>query len=451
MLARISMLLAFLVALPAFCQVEPSAAGGAVAPEDQSEMMTPPPVSGLLYPNIARTDVRSNYLSAAVTANVAYIDNVLPAATATPLNDYLPVSDYIYSILPTFSLDRTTPLQHLTMTYRPAIAFYTPTSALNNVDHDAEIVFQDRLSPNVSISLQDFFLRTSNVFNESYPFAAGGLTGTTQTPVPAVIAPFAEQMRNIANGAFTYQFGANAMVGGGGSVINYDFPNPTLTTGLYNSNGGGGSGFYTRRFARSQYFGVTYDYFRTISSPSSAQVTTQTQSVLPFYTLYLNRTFSVSVSAGGENVNITQPQLPTYNSWLPAIVASMGVQGNRGNLAASYLHIITDGGGLLGAYNSTSANASGGWKFTNSWTGSVALSYGTISPVTLVAGSPYQGGNTLTAGISLVHTFSDHLLMEVGYNRLHENFAGITAIKVDPDSNREYVTVTYQFKKPLGR
>jgi hypothetical protein len=39
----------------------------------------------------------------------------------------------------------------------------------------------------------------------------------------------------------------------------------------------------------------------------------------------------------------------------------------------------------------------------------------------------------------------------VGYTRLHQSFNGIAAIATTPDTNREFISISYQFSRPLGR
>jgi hypothetical protein len=41
--------------------------------------------------------------------------------------------------------------------------------------------------------------------------------------------------------------------------------------------------------------------------------------------------------------------------------------------------------------------------------------------------------------------------MEVGYQRLHQSYGGIAAITSDPDADREFASISYQFTRPLGR
>jgi len=444
MLPRICFLLVFLVALPAFCQVEPSAESGSTAREDEMPMMTPPLVSGIAYPSVAGADVRSNYLVAGLTLNAGYTNNVFPADTSTPL------SDYTYIINPTFSYDRVAPRQHTTFAYNPGFSFYQPDSVLDSIDQSASFRFEERLSPGAAFSVSDSFMRTSDVFNESFPFP-GGIGGTTQSPVPAVLAPFAEQTANNAVAAISYQFGSNAMVGGGGGYSLYSFSTPNQSQGLYNSTGESASAFYVGRFAGKQYVGLDYQYSRTVATPPNVWVDTQMQTLLPFFAIYFSRSFSVSAAAGAQNTNVTQTSQPATGSWSPAVVASTGWQGPRTSLALSYQRVITAGEGLGGAYKSSSVNVSGAWKISRSWDTGASAGYTTIDPALLLPGQDYQGGSIFIAGVKLGHTIREHFSADLGYDRLHENYGEIPAIAASPNTDREYVTVTYKFTRPLGR
>jgi hypothetical protein len=63
----------------------------------------------------------------------------------------------------------------------------------------------------------------------------------------------------------------------------------------------------------------------------------------------------------------------------------------------------------------------------------------------------YEGGNAFTLGTSLSHTIREHLRMACGYDRLQENYPGIAFIAQNPDSDLVFVTVSYEFRKSLGR
>ena len=446
MQVRICSLLVFLVAMPAFCQVEPSAEGGATAPEVEIPMATPPLVSGVPYPSVVGVDVSSNFFAVALTANAGYTNNIFLSATG------MPVDDYTYLISPTFTYDRITPTQHTAFAYNPAFSFYQPDSVLDSIDQTANFRFEEHLSPHLAFSVTDFFTRFSDVFNTAFPYA-GGVGGTTQPPSPAVLIPFAQQTANTGGAAITYQFGTNSMVGANGAYSLYDFGNTDLPEGLDNSTGESASAFYIERFARNQYIGLDYLYSRTVATPLNSQVDTQTETLMPYYSIYFKGNFSVSVSFGAQNTHATQTSQPTsdFYLWTPAAVASMGWQTPRANLAVTFLRVITAGQGLAGPYQSSNINASGAWKISRTWHTGAAAGYNTIDPALTLVGQVYQGGNYFLAGVTFGRTFGDRFTADLGYDRLQESFSGIQAIAGNPDSDREYVNFTYQFKKPLGR
>ncbi len=263
MFARITLVLVLLVTMPAWSQVEPGATGGAATPDNDAQMVTPPPVSGEAYPNITGSEIQANYLSTSLAVNGGYVENVFPNSTATPVNDAT------FSIIPTVAISRSTPRQQETLTYSPSFIFYKPTSVLDTVDQGAAVTFQDRLSPAVTFSLQDNFYRTSDVFDQSYLFSAGAITGSSQTPTTTVIHSIPEQLSNTANAVISYQFGRDSMVGGGGSYSLIDYPFPQTRRAFQIPTMIGASAFYNRRLSRRQYTGVTYQYSRRIAGLGS--------------------------------------------------------------------------------------------------------------------------------------------------------------------------------------
>ena len=356
-----------------------------------------------------------------------------------------------FSILPNFTLSKSTPRQQTTLSYSPSFVIYEPTSALDTVDQGAALNYRYRLSQQVSLSLGDNFYRTSDVFDQSNTFSGGEITGSTQTPAVTVIAPFVEQMTNMLQGLVSYQFGRDGMVGAGGSFSTYDFPSPSNSSGLSNSNGSGARAFYNRRLSPSQYFGLGYQYGRTTTSGLSEQSTTGTNSLLPFYTFYFSQSVSFSISAGVEYASVLIAQSPAVTSWSPEAVASMGWQSRRANLAASYARIVTSGGGLIGAFNSNSVSVSAGYQLTRSWSSALSASYTNSSALTSQL-SAYTGGVSAVSGqASLSHRFGERFGVGFGYEIVHESFPGNAVISENPDSSQEYARITYQFSKPLGR
>ena len=427
---------------PLKAQVEPSASGGPTA-DDDSTMMTPPPVNGFPYPTTAGSETRSNNLATSVTVNSAYIDNVLPDETVTP------IGNFTGTITPGVTLDRSTPRQMEQITYSPVFSFYEPTSTLNSIDQSANVAAQFHLSPHLALSVRDFILKTSNVFNESYPFSSS-ITGSTPTSTPTVIAPFVERFTNTTTGVVSYQFAANAMIGGGVLFESYNFPDQAQTQGFYDSRSIGGTVFYSRRLSRAQYAGVAYEYERIRAYPLSIAGEARIHSLLPFYTVYFNRTFSLSISAGMQRVGETESTSFQSNSWAPSVVTSVGWQGRRGNIAASYSRSVTAGGGIVGTFNANSVSGSGGWQFSRTWSGSASAFYRTFVSLGQTASRSVSSDYT-AAQVSFYRTLGARMNVSFGYQHLNQNYSDIAVIAANPNSNREFVSITYQLTRPLGR
>jgi hypothetical protein len=427
-----------LAAMPAWSQVEPSATG---PPVTETEMQTPPPVSGQAYPTGTAGEERSNYLRGGLSLQVAYDDNVEPGSTSKP------VGDMIYTMGSSIALDQVSPRSHRMFTYSPGFTLYEPTGALNAVNENAMALYEYSLSPHAKVSVHDTFVQSSNVFDQSQAV----VSGSTESAGAAVVAPFAEQRNNGTSGEATYQFSRNSMIGAGGTYSIVNYPNPAQAVGLSNSNSYGGSGFYNRRLSKNQYMGVNYQYTKMTSSAAGGSSDTEMYTIYSFYTLYLAHALSLSVSGGPQHFNVAESPLPASTAWTPAVNASLGWQQNRTNFSASYSRTVNGAGGLLGAFQSTAGNASGRWQATRTWTLGAAASYSILKSVTPLSPTASQGGHSISGNVSVQHPIGAHFSAEIGYSRLHQSYSTVSAVAADPYGDHEYVSISYQFTRPLGR
>jgi hypothetical protein len=452
MLKRVCLSVALLTATPVWSQLGVTPFEMPSTQVDATQMVTPPPVSVEGYPTTVGSQARSNYLAAGLIFNTAYNDNVEAGGSTTP------ISDFIYTISPTITLSKTTPRQNLALTYSPGFTFYQHTSSLNAANQNAAVNFQYRLSKHTTISLNDSFQKSSNVFDQLYPISGGAISGPSQTPPIGVVAPYADQLRNTANMGLSYQFSRNGMIGASGTVTESNYPNPAEASSLYNSNSLGGSVFYSQRLSSTQYMGVSYQYSRSQSNPVNTQTNplveqseVQTHTLSAFYTIYLNPTLSLSVSGGPQHSAASQPPSPPFSSWTPSITASIGWQRSHTNFVASYSRTVTGGLGLPGAYDSNSANASVSWQTARTWSVGAAGSYFNNKNVTPSFSSSNPGGQTISGTVSVHHSLSENLDVNLGYARFNQNYSDIAVISTTPNSNREFISISYRLMRPLGR
>jgi hypothetical protein len=424
--------------------------------DDAGRMQTPPPVSGQAYPTSVTSGERSNYLRGGFAFTSAYTDNAVGSVNGHP------VSDVSYSVAPFLTLDETTPRLHLGLTYAPGFTFYQRESSLNEEDQNASIDLQYRLSPHVTFSARDGFQKSSSVFNQPDLASAEAVSGGTQEGNFSVIAPIADHLSNSGNIGITYQFAANSMVGAGGTFTNLHYPNQaTQVPGLYDSSSQGGLAFYSVRVSKMNYFGATYQYQRLASYPAPGTNETQTHALLLFYTVYPTKRFSISVFGGPQYADVgpqfsdtaSTPPTAAFRSWNPSAGGSVGWQGRLSSLAISYAHLISSGGGLIGAVKTDSVSASIHQQLSRMLSASVAGGYAQNDLLTAAAstGNIGNNGHTVSGTASLQQQFGQHLNLQLGYTRLHQDYSTVAVLAATPDTNREFVSISYQFSRPLGR
>jgi hypothetical protein len=408
-------------------------------------MQTPPAVSGEAYPTTLSSQERSNYLHAGVSFTSAYSDNTLGPVNGNP------VSDVSYSIAPMVAVDLTRPRLHTVLTYAPGFTFYQRTSDRNEADQNAAIEFEYRLSPHVTFSARDQFQKSSNVFNQPDLTSAGTVSGGAQGGNFSVIAPIADRLSNSGNVGLSYQYARNSMVGASGSFSNLHYPTPDQVPGLSDSRSQGGLAFYSWRISKVNYFGVTYEYQRLLSYPTSGLSETQTHAALFFYTLAPSSRFSITVFGGPQHSDTVQPLplLPT-RGWTPAAGASLGWQGRVTSFALGYEHVVASGGGLTGAVQLDSASASIQQRITKTLNGSVSSSY-SQNNILGSSSAETNKGHSVSGTAALQQQLGQHLGLQLGYTRLHQSYSSVAILAATPDTNREFVSLSYQFSRPLGR
>jgi hypothetical protein len=405
-------------------------------------MLKPPPVSGQSYRVETGMEERANYVSGSIVAGAGYIDNLFPGSSQGQLGEK------IISLQPTIAFDAKSTRQHTSAFYSPTFIFYEPTSALNEADHNALFKFQYRLSPRVTLDLGDTLMKSSTGFGQ---IGSGGISGGTQTTTPGIIVPFGERFTNDASGGLSYQFSPHGMIGGSGDIGILSYPNKSQVPGLYNSDSRGGAGFYAHRLSGAQYLGAMYRYQQVFAYPTGTQYETQTHTIYGFYTLYLTESWSLSVSGGPQNYIGEHAPFPTTRAWTPAVAASMGWQNPHTSFAANFSRTVTGGGGLLGAFYSRSAGATGNWQISRMWYAGLNVNYSINKNATPLFGQSSLAGHSFTTSLTAGRALSSHARAALSYDRIQNRYGGIPSIASNPSSDRVMLSFIWQFERPIGR
>jgi hypothetical protein len=441
---------------PASTVSEPSQANDAsdAAQPTNTEAMTIPAVVGGMGSSLAFTSEteRSNYLRGGVSGTVAYQDNVFAEVGNVG-------SDVSYTLGPFITLDLTRPRYRLDFTYSPGFTFYQRHTSLDQTSQALGLNFSLRLSPHVTFTAQDSFVKTSAFLG---PLAFNGidtLPNPLQSPNLTLIAPVADTLINTANVGISYQFGLNDMVGATGNYSILNYLNRSQVPGLFDSTGEGGGAYYNHRFQNRNYIGVNYQFQRFVTDLGSlqlgnSQLETRTNSIYGTYTLYIKPTFSITAFGGPQYSDTFGGALVPQKMWSPSEGGSLAWRGQETSFAASFSRRITDGGGLPGAVRANIADASVRAQFTKTLIGSASADYATNAVLDSAALSGFEGGlngHSVSESVSLVRTFGEHWSGSIAYLHLHQSYANISTFDVAPNQNRASISISYHFERPLGR
>ena len=416
--------------------------GPAIVTDSESAMRIPAPVrAGGFSMAFPSESARSNYLGTGLSLMSAYDDDV------TANTGGLPVRDVSYSIRPTLSWRQSTPRVLWDFMYSPGFTFYQQTSSLNATDHNASLDSQFRLSPHVTLTLKDGLAKTSNPVGQFYE-SAGIPVGIPKPPVATVVSPLADQISNSGFVQLTYQFGRNSMVGASGIFSELYYLNRSQVPGLFDSDTKAAQGFYSHRISNKYYAGVRFEFQNLLSTPNP--VTTQTHSLVLFYTIYMQPRLSLSLFAGPQYSDTRGAAVIPTSMWTPSFGGSFDWQGVRTSLAVGASRSITGGGGLQGASRSEGANAAVRRQLTKFFSGEVGASY---SQSSVLASLPQfsSGGHTVSGSVSLHRQIREHLDVGLAYTHLYQSYGDIQALSSKPNRNRVSISLSYQLQKPIGR
>jgi hypothetical protein len=418
-------------------QVDSGALPAAVA----TDMVTPSPVNieGASLAFAAETE-RTNYLWGGVSFASAY-DNRLLSSTGSAL------SDVSYSVRPSIAINESGARLHWNLSYSPGFTFYQQYKSINESDHDLAVDFRYRLAPHATFTLRNSLTKTSALSYHFDPNPIGPGTGILQGPNQSIVSPVADAIAINTAGQITYQFSADGMIGASGTETVRRYLHQSQVFGLLNSSTRGAMAFYAHRLSGKHYIGVTYQFQQLLSYPNGSE--TQTHGAFAFYTLYVNPMLSLALFGGPQHFEISGPGIPAKPGWSPAGGVTLGWQRLRTSGDLSVAYRVSDGGGLQSAVFLSSANLAIRRQLTRDLTVGLAGNYANNALVD----RRFTGdaGHTVSGSLSLQRTMGEHISAELGYTRAHQSYSNIPAIFSVPYLNRAWVSVSYNFHRPLGR
>jgi hypothetical protein len=197
---------------------------------------------------------------------------------------------------------------------------------------------------------------------------------------------------------------------------------------------------------------VSYRFDRITFNPGGGE--TRVHSFLAVNTLKLSNHITVSAFVGpqySENQGLlvagTQPQ---PNSWSVAGGAEAGWQDQRTSVSGGYSRSISDGGGVLGTVRLQSVYGNFRRQLVPGWAAALNVIHGTNQSLTVPSTSSATSVNLTSAGVSVERNVGKSIGFRLGYTHDFQEQFFTPAPTLDAHRNRFFVTLSYQWPKPLG-
>jgi hypothetical protein len=386
--------------------------------------------------------VKSNYLRAGINVGATYDDNPLLGSPSQGSN----TSE---SIFPNLAIERSSSRMKWSLGYAGGLTVNQNFTNENQGSHNLNFDSQFRLSPHVNLRIAEKFLLTTGFFDAG---SGTGEPGVPGGPNSNLITPLATQLSSLTTVETNYHFAVNDLVGARGSFYDLNYTNPQGTQQLTNSQTASGSAFWLHKFFRGDWGGVTYRYDHISYDPTGES---RIHSFYAVNTLNLSNRFSLTGFIGpqySENQGLLSGS-PQTNDWSLAGGVDAGWQNLHTALSAGYSRTISDGGGLLGTVRLQNVHANFRRQIVPGWAAALNAAYGTNDSLTPPLLGTANSINLTSVGVSVERNVGKSVGFRMGYMHdfQRQQFASATQPQnLNASRNRFFVTLSYQWAKPLG-
>ena len=409
-----------------------------------------PPIPALLggigiSPAFLSEMEESNYLRGGVNLGGVYDSNPLLASSGAESN----TSE---SIFPNIRIDETSSRMRWTLGYAGGLTVNQKFTSENEGSHNLNFDSQYRLSPHVNLRVAENFSMTTGLFDAGN---GADVVAGSGGPNASLITPLATQKSDVTTVETNYHSALNDLIGASGSFFDSHFSSVAAGAQLANTQTASGSAFWLHQLFQGDWGGVSYRFQRITFNPGGGE--TQVHSFLAVDTVNLSNRFTLTGFIGPQYVDnqglvLGALQSTQSNEWSVAGGVEGGWKNQHTSLSAGYSRTIIDGGGLLGAVRLQTVHGSFRRQLTPGWAAALTASYGTNQSLIVPFATSASSINLTSAGILLERNVGKSLGLRMGYSHDFQEQFGLPAPTATQNANRNrvFVTLSYQWAKPLG-
>jgi hypothetical protein len=394
--------------------------------------------------NYAGTTSPRNIFLVGLNLGTTYDNNVLG-------NNEQPIGDVEFLVGPSFSLRREGSRLSLGLSYQPHFRIYRNQSELNALDQNLGFDASYRVSSHFSLRARSNAMYTNGIFqpsqNEQFLPGLGSPTSLNQT----VYTPTERQLALSSRIDANYQANLHDSVGlyVGESTLNFK-QQVSSASNLQNTQESDAGLLYQHWLSLHTTLGANYQFLDIQFGPASR---TLVHSFFISYAQQVSPSVTISIFGGPQHSHLNEIvpvaigpltfQVPVLQAgWNWAMGGTLTKRLDRTVFLLTAQHQVSNGGGLIGAVNSTSIGASvrrqlpGRWDAV--WSGNYANNSSLASGAS--AGSYYSA----TAGFGLERSLSDRVSLRLGYDYLNQHGSG--QVPLLGNLNRDLFSIQFSYR-----
>lgn len=388
---------------------------------------------------------RSNYLQAGVNVSAAYDDNPLLLSTGAASNTSV-------SIFPSIGIVESSSRMRWSLGYAGGLTINQNLASQNQDSQNLNFDSQFRLTPHVNLRVAENFSLVTGFFDGGN---GADVVASPGGPTVSLVTPLATQRSSTTTVETNYHVALNDLIGASGSFNDLHFSNPVVGAELplTDTQTATGSGFWLHRIFGADWGGASYRFDRISFSGGESRIHT----FLAVDTLNLSNRVTLTGSIGpqySENQGVAPGGAQSApNGWSVAGGVDASWRGQRTGVSAGYSRTSSDGSGVLGAVRVQNVHGNFRCRLSPGWVAAVNINHATNQALTV----PPSSINLTSAGISLEHNVRKSLGLRVGYSHDFQQQLGVPGTTptsepqtFDASRNRFFVTLSYQWAKPLG-
>ena len=356
------------------------------------------------------------------------------------------------TIFPNIRIEESTSRARWSLGYAGGLTVNQKITNQNQGSHNLNFDSQYRLSPHVNLRVAENFSMTTGFFDAGN---GADVVAGSGGPNASLIAPLSTQRSSLTTVETNYHFALNDLIGASGSFYDLHFTNVPAGTQLVDSQTASGSAFWLHRIFHGDWGGASYGFQRITFSPSGE---TRVNSLFAVDTLSLSKQFTLTGFVGPqylENQGLAPGtlQVTPSNNWSVAGGIEGGWANQRTSVSAGFSRNISDGDGVLGgAVRLQTFHGTFRRELVPGWAVALTASYGTNQSLTVPLATSASSINLTSAGILLERNVGKSIGIRLGYNHDFQEQFGVpgSAQTLDASQNRFFVTLSYQWARPLG-